>query len=316
MTRPLVPLVALLIALPALGDSDVSREALREYAVQLINRDRVKQNLRPVELDPEISRIADRRALEVLRGEELDEPVYVRYSREGTDDSVNENVHAWSVTYPLTPHALRELTRKSQISMMDEKAPVDGRKAAILDVLATHAAVGFAWYGHEFRIVQVFIRRYVHFAVPMARCATTADTVHVSGWPGHDTTFDAITVHYEPPPHRRTKKVARSLIMTHALPRQRKEYLSRLGSTMKRYDDGKVAFFRFQYGPGRHGEVEVGDWGEFSFDMPFTEGPGTYTVVVWVRFLDRAEGFPATMTSIVVEAPPVVTAAAAASPAG
>jgi hypothetical protein len=274
-----------------LADPVISRDALRDHALKLINSDRLEQMLPPLELDTDVSDIADKRALDVLEGAPLDVPIYIWYSQNGTNDSISENLHAWTVSYPFTEHALRELIRRSQLSIMSDKPPHHGRRTTILDPLATHAAIGIAWNGHEFQMVQLILRRYVHWAAPLPRCATGNDLVHVSGWTLDDVLFDAIAVHHEPPPDakRRTKKKAATMIVAnHALPKRRREYLPRLRSG-------------YEYRTRGTGDVRTGKADEFALDFPFTEGVGVYTVVVWVRFPSMAEPFAATMTSILVE---------------
>jgi hypothetical protein len=279
-------LLAALLAEPA-----VNVDALRMHALRVINQDRAEAMLAPLVLDGEASRIADARAQDVLDGASLEVPVYVWYSQAGGNDSVNENLHAWTVSYDFTEPALRELIRRSQLAIMSDQPPHHGRRETILDPLATHAAIGFAWDGDEFQLVQLILRKYVHFALPLPRCAKTTDLVHVAGWPLGDVVFDAISVHYEPPPNttRRAKKKRNTVFISgHALPQRRREYLPKLKSG-------------YEYRARGTGDVRTGKAGEFALDIPFTDGPGVYTVVIWTKFPGAEGAFAATMTSIVVE---------------
>jgi hypothetical protein len=281
-----VLVAAVLLAAPA-----VSTDALREHALRAINQDRAEEMLPPLTLDGEASRIADVRAQEVLDGASLEVPVYLWYSQAGTNHSMQENLHAWTVSYDFTEHALRELIRRSQIAIMSDKPPHHGRRETILDPLATHAAIGLAWNDEEFQLVQLILRKYVHWATPLPQCAKVTDLVHVSGWPLDEVAFDAISVHHEPPPNakrRAKKKAATMLVSNHALPKRRREYLPRLRSG-------------YEYRSRGTGDVRTGKAGEFALDIPFTEGPGVYTVVVWTRFPTATEPFAATMASIIVE---------------
>ena len=40
---------------------------------------------------------------------------------------------------------------------------------------------------------------------------------------------------------------------------------------------------REQYADGRHGDFTVATDGTITFNVPFVDGPGVYTVVIWVR---------------------------------
>lgn len=264
--------------------------ALRKHMLDLINRDRAASMLAPLALDTEISPIADARAKDVLEGASLDVPVYFWFSQAGGNDSVSENLHGWTASYDFTEQASRDLVRRAQMAIMSDQPPHHGRRETILDGLATHAAVGFAWDDDEFQIVQLIERKYVHFATPLPRCATMTDVIHVAGWPLGDTVFDAISVHHEPPPdakRRAKKKRATVIVAGHALPQRRREYLPKLKSG-------------YEYRARGTGDVRTGKAGEFAVDVPFTEGPGVYTVVVWTKF-GYGTPFAATMTSIVVQ---------------
>src|SRR4051812_4101128 len=62
MRRALLPIFALMLAVPLAqgeGPSDETRFTLRHEMLRMINHDRAAYGLRPVELDPETSTIAD-----------------------------------------------------------------------------------------------------------------------------------------------------------------------------------------------------------------------------------------------------------------
>src|SRR6185503_21140001 len=68
----------------------------------------------------------------------------------------------------------------------------------------------------------------------------------------------------------------------YALPDKRKEYLPRIPQKVTRRIDGTIEFSGMKYRDGRRGEFYLGDNGAFSFPVPFNDGEGIYTVVVWV----------------------------------
>ena len=89
-------------------------------------------------------------------------------------------------------------------------------------------------------------------------------------------------MHHEPLPQAIAPTTA-SAIEIYSLPEKRKEYLPRLRQSVKRRNDGSVEIVRREYSDGSRGDFFHGPDGAFQFPVPFTEGEGVYTVVVWVR---------------------------------
>jgi hypothetical protein len=272
----------------------------------MINRDRQLYRLPPVQLDLEASAIGDAYCRTQIRNGTTGHfttdglAPYMRYSFSGGNDAISENAAAWSASYAFNDRALYEMSRRSEDAMMAEMPPNDGHKRTILDPNATHVGIGMAWERGEFRLVHEFVRRYVAWTRPLPRHANAADTVIVSGAPLAGASIEAITVHHEPPPGVMTASAA-SAIQRYALPEKRKEYLPRLKSEYTRRSDGGLAYTRREYSDGRRGDFYVGKDGAFSFAVPFTEGAGVYTVVVWVKRSDAATAVSASNVSIRVE---------------
>jgi hypothetical protein len=130
--------------------------------------------------------------------------------------------------------------------------------------------------------VQEFIRRYVEWARPLPRNAHVDDVVMLNGRPIDGAKIEGITVHHEPLPRPMTVAAVNAL-MTYNLPEQRKEYLPRLRTEYTKSANGTIDIIRREYADGRKGDFPIAKDGSFSFTVPFTEGPGLYTVVVWVR---------------------------------
>jgi hypothetical protein len=289
MKRALLAVVILLLASPvAHSDFDATRTTLRDHVLKLINRDRQLYNLPPVQLDLEASAIGDDYCLDQIRnatnghfGVDGLSP-YMRYSFAGGNDGVSENAAAWSATYSFSDRALYEMARRSQDAMMAEMPPDDGHKRTILDPHATHVGIGLAWERGEFRLVHEFIRRYVNWTRPLPRRARTTDTPLVTGRAINGTTIEAISVHHEEAPVAMPAHVANA-IASYSLPKKRKEYLPRLKQEYTRHPNGSIEIVRREYPGGHRGDFFAGKDGAFSFSVPFTEGAGVYTVVVWVR---------------------------------
>ncbi|HXH41978.1 MAG TPA: hypothetical protein VNN08_25360, partial [Thermoanaerobaculia bacterium] len=210
------------------------------------------------------------------------EAPYMRYSFAGGNDGVSENAAAWSANYGFSDRALYDMLRRSEAAMMAETAPHDGHRRTILDPAATHIGIGMAWEKGEFRLTQEFIRRYVNWIRPLPRKATASEPILCSGRAVNGYDVEAITVHHEPFPQP-IAAVTANAIATYRLPESRREYLPRLKARFTRRVAGGIEEVSEQYSDGGHGDFQVAPDGKFSFAIPLPDGPGIYTVVVWVR---------------------------------
>lgn len=311
MKKLLLATIAALLTLAAplaQGDApgDETRFALRDELLRVINRDRAQFGLKPVKLDPVASALADDYCLAQIRNGTTGHftldgvPPYMRYSLAGGNDGVSENVAAWSANYGFGDRALYDMLRKSQKAMMDEIEPHDGHRKTILDPYATHVGIGLAWERGEFRIAEEFIRRYVEWQRPLPRNAATTDRAMLRVQPHLGYAVEAITVHHEPLPRAMSAKLAND-IATYSLPEKRREYLPRLHDRVE-----ETASYRREihetYSDGRHGDFDVAADGSVAFAIPFPDGPGVYTVVVWVHARGAHEAIPATNVSVRVTA--------------
>ncbi len=308
--KPLLATITIALALvatpPARGDADETRATLRDRMVRLINRDREAYGLPPVELDLPASRIGDTYCERQIRNRTTGHfttdglAPYMRYSFAGGNDGLSENAAAWSADYAFNERALFEMLGRSQDAMMAETPPRDGHKRTILDPYATHVGVGLAWEKGEFRLVQEFIRRYIDWTRPLPRQARVGDTILMAGRAHAGTRVEAITVHHEPAPTTMPAHVA-SAIDTYSLPDERREYLPRLRTTVAVAPDGTMNAARRRYEDGRLGDFATRSDGAFSFEVPIAEGPGIYTVIVWVSQNESRKAIAASNVSIRVD---------------
>jgi uncharacterized protein YkwD len=274
------------------GAAEETRMTLRAEMLRMINHDRARFGLAPLELDPDASVVADAYCKAQIRNHTSGhftvdgQAPYMRYSFAGGNDGLSENAAAWSANFGFSDRALLDMMRRSQEAMMSEVAPHDGHRRSILDPHATHVGIGVAWDGGEFRIAQEFIRRYIDWRRPLPRKSTTSERALFSGQPRKGYDVEAITVHHEPFPQSLSVTAANH-IATYSLPNTRREYLPR--------DD---------YSDGRRGDFQIADDGGFAFAVPFPDGPGIYTVVVWVRARGGHETIAASNVSVRVEAAP------------
>lgn len=308
MRRALLLSIAIMMLASPLAHSDIdeTRTTLREHILKLINRDRKMYNLPPVELDLQASAIGDTYCRQQIRngtnGHFTTDGLapYMRYSFAGGNDGVSENAAAWSANYTFSDRALYEMARRSQDAMMAEMPPKDGHKRTILDPHATHVGIGLAWERSEFRLVHEFIRRYIHWQTKVPRQAHVDDTIFVAGQPLDGVAIEAISVHHESLPQTMPAHVANALD-SYTLPKERKDYFPRLKQEYRRDSDGTLHIIRREYPGGHRGDFTVTNEGAFSFAVPFTQGAGIYTVVVWVKRDGQSLPTPASNISIRVE---------------
>ncbi|HYR27778.1 MAG TPA: CAP domain-containing protein [Thermoanaerobaculia bacterium] len=279
-------LFALALASPGAQSSGAVEETkatLRGHVLTLINRDRALYNLPPVQLDVQASAIGDEYCREQIRNRTTGHfttdgyAPYMRYSLAGGNHGVSENAAAWSANYTFSDRALYEMARRSQDAMMAEAAPNDGHKRTILDPHATHVGIGLAWEKGEFRLVHEFVRRYVDWSHALPRATRADERVAATGRALPGAKIEAVTVHYERNPETMPAHVA-SAIDSYSLPDKRREIH-----------------------PSRRGDLRVLSDGKFSLDVPFTEGPGIYTVVLWVSREGVKQPVAASNVSIRVE---------------
>lgn len=298
---------SVLLASPvARGEVEETRATLRQHVLKLINRERQHYNLPAVELDLQVSAFADGHCRQQIRTRTTGHyttdglPPYMRYSFAGGNDGISENAAAWSADYTFNERALYEMAGRSHDAMMAELPPNDGHKKTILDPHATHVGIGLAWERGEFRLVHEFIRRYVEWVRPLPRSATLADTIVAAARPMRGVAIEAISVHHEPLPQPMAAHVA-SAIATYSLPKKRRDYLPRLYSDYTRRFDGTIEIVRREYADGGRGDFHVARDGAFSFTIPFTDGPGVYTIVVWVKRAGTERPIAASNVSIRVD---------------
>ena len=311
MKKSILALLTAIVALAAPlaqgeGPFEETRLTLRQELLRLINRDRKQFGLPPVQLDAFASTIADAYCRQQIHDKTaghygLDgQSPYMRYSFAGGGDAVSENAAAWSATYSFSARALYEMMHRSEEQMMGEVTPHDGHRRTILDPYATHVGIGLAWERGEFRIAQEFVRRYVTWQRPLPRTATVSDRVLCSAKPAAGYKVEAVTVHYEPAPEPISALVANK-IESYSLPEKRREYLPRLPAPFRRQVASGMEEVRQQYADGRSGDFVVAEDGAISFHVPFPDGAGVYTIVVWVRKHGDRESIPASNVSIRVD---------------
>lgn len=270
-------------------NNDELRYSLKHDLLARINADRSAHGLSPVQMDPEASAIADRYCEKQLRNRTTGhytidgEAPYMRYSFAGGNDGVSENAAAWSANYAFADDSLSQLVQKSEDAMMAERPPHDGHRRTILDPYATHVGIGIAWRDGEFRMVQEFIRRYVEWTRPLPRAAEVRERVSGKGRAFDGYSVEAVSVYHEDLPQPMAMQVANA-IDTYALPKSRRDYMP---ADARARNAALVAYAD----------------GTFTFSVPMIDGPGVYTVVVWVAREGTRTPIAASNVSIRVDSP-------------
>jgi uncharacterized protein YkwD len=289
MKRLLTGLAIALFAssLLAQNPSEETLATLRAEAVKLINRDRKLYGLKPVEFDARVSLMADEYCRQQIRNGTVGHfstdglPPYMRYSFAGGNDGLSENTASWSAAYKFSDRALYEMVRRSHDAMMGEQPPHDGHRQTILDPYATHVGIGLAWDRGEFRMAHHLIRRYVTWSRTLPRAASIGERVMGKATPITGYHVTAVSVHYEPAPSPVTAAVVNK-IDSYRLPLNRRDLRPRFRDQTVIGSDGAVRTTRTRYEDGSRGEFNVAEDRSFTFDVPFKDGPGIYTIVVWV----------------------------------
>lgn len=300
-----VVMIAALVPLRAGATDAIVRGAIRDEMVSRINADRRAAGLRPVRLDEALSLPADsyceRQLAERTVGHFATDGLapYVRYSQAGINDGTAENAVAWSAQYPFARAAILDLARRSHAAMVGETPPDDSHRRTILDPWATHVAVGSAWSGGEFRMVQVFIRRYIEWTDPPPRHARSGDRVRASGRAPSGWEIAGASIHFEPLPRPLSREKA-NRIESYSLPPALREFQPRRPAPRTAE---KPTLSGWIASGASNGELLTAPAGGFSLVAPLDRGSGIYTLVVWLRDASSAPPIAATHISTIVSDP-------------
>lgn len=275
-------LAAHAVAAAPVSDTPELAATIKAKMLAKINGERREFGLTPVRVDPLASRVADalcrRQVYDLSVGHFSTDGLapYHRYSFAGGLDGITENTAAWSRQTPYTAGEIERLVEESVDAMLDEGAPDDGHRRAILDPHATHVGLGFAWRDGEVRIAQEFVRRYLTWTTPPPREARPGAKAVCVAKPAKGWEIAAVSVHFEPLPTPLSSAAA-TRIESYELPVTRTDYQPR-----SLRDDSPIVRSARAAG-GAPGDLAVADDGSFTFAIPFERGSGIYTVVAWLR---------------------------------
>jgi hypothetical protein len=172
-------------------------------------------------------------------------------------------------------------------SMHDEQPPNDGHRRAILYPRHTHVGFGIAVRGHNVRLDELYLARYVKVE-PIPRSAKIGTSMIVSGkLLGPNYLVEGLEVFYEPLPSPPTEEWLRAP-RSYGMPSQSEYLLPRLSGGML-------------YMNGGRGDIETGSGNTFRVRVRLAKKPGINTMMLWIKTGLNGSLFPATQICVRVE---------------
>jgi hypothetical protein len=256
----------------------LSLDEARKYMLELINRDRAKENLPPVALDETASRAAQGHA------EEMAQNIYLshsnlagkmpdqRYTEAGGADSVGENTYMWmwwSTPQPPVSLPLQEPEQtfaKSDLEAIEgayigEVPPLDGHRRQILNPYHTHVGIGLgrAFDGKAVCLAntQEFVQRYLQLET-IPKTAKARDKIKIAGIANPEKPIYALAVGREDLPTPKTRDEVKRI------------------NSYRRPDAKDWAFAGRDFKVGKDGKFET------TYSIP-PDAPGVYHLMIWIR---------------------------------
>jgi len=299
------PPPSIIIPMPANydpGSNEDSLDYLREYAVSLINEDRGKKGISPVQLSD--NGAAQRHAEEILATRQLSHwttdgmKPYMAYTEYGGLGYVGQNAgiggyytdslieNCRSGRYLCDDMDVSENIKELEHSMVYDDASSNwGHRDNILDPHHTHVSIGLAFDSYTFAMIQNFEDNYVEFDEPI-----TDDNRHItlSGRLSEGQIY-GIAIYYDPLP-------TPQLYEEH-----RDDAFYEMG-----IDAAAVAPPSYYYDSTINISASRWDTSGRSFDIQFDLRPaireyddGVYTITIWLD--SDGEQFPVTSYSVVID---------------
>jgi uncharacterized protein YkwD len=274
--------------------SDVPRET-KLRLLELINEDRGRAGLAPVEFSEALSRLADEHCREMLREgytshwDRAGRKPYLRYAAAGLYAYTSENISAiWESSFGADKKNVWDNIRYAHRSFLAEVPPNDGHRRSILDPSNMLVGIGVSYNNRGMRLIEVFATKNAELE-PLPLRASLGDQLRIRGRISNpEIALLSISVYYEPLPRTMSVDELRRT-SSYGLPDE--EYQERPKLTGSRI-----------YADHLPGTIELDSHGGFHAPLTLWKGrPGVYTVAVWLqRGQDRP--FIGAVAPIVVEA--------------
>lgn len=275
---------------PKISPQKTSQE-LVQYALQRINEDREKNNLKPVLLS--LNTAAQIHANDVFENEMIShwmsngEKPYMTYTKTGGTGYVSQNVAIASCSgFGCSMNPIKQID-EAQYSMMHDDASSNwGHRDNIFQPYHTHVSIGVAYDDNFFVLVQNFEDNYLLSETPII---FTGNNVHIqsnlkSG------KIQNIGIFYDPLP-------SKELYLQH-----RDDGSYEMGDSIAVVAQ-PAPLGSYYVQPTDYKLIEAKKWSEkgdsvqIDFDLsPVLVKPGVYTIGVWVE--DQGEEFVATSYSV------------------
>jgi Cysteine-rich secretory protein family len=265
----------------------------REQLLRQVNAERANAHLGQLQLDDLACSVANDHARDMIQGNFLSHwgsdgrKPYHRYSLAGGTDAVRENVSSAESIQSVTTTGVRRDLYDMHQSMLEEVPPNDGHRKTILFPQLSHVGFGIALAGHNLRLDELYLARYVEVD-PIPRELKPKEGVVLRGRilnPMH--LLNGIDVFFEPLPSAPAiewLRVARS----YGLPQVVDHLLPRLPDS-------------FFYPNGTSGTIQISNKTRFKVRLGFSQRPGINTIVVWLKAGQSGDAFPATEICVRVE---------------
>ncbi len=266
----------------------------REELLQLVNSERSAAGLNQLRLDELASRVANEHAQDMVRnnflghwGSDGRKP-YQRYSFAGGVDAMQENVSAAYDIASVSPLRVFSDLRDMHAKMHNETPPHDGHRRAMLGPQHTHAGFGVARDGHNLRLVEIYLSRYLELS-PFAQEVKRKTTVSLKGKllsPKY--ALYEVDVFYEPLPRSPDIAWLRTP-RPYSLPA---EYIALRPKTP----------WPTTYLDGSTGDYEWTSSGTFRVPAKLSSAaPGIYTILFWIKRFPEDKMFPAAQVCLRVD---------------
>ncbi|MDX6384089.1 MAG: hypothetical protein QOK48_1662 [Blastocatellia bacterium] len=258
----------------------------RQGLLAQVNEERARLKLSQLKLDDLAFQVADQHARDMVQRDFLNHwgsdgrKPYHRYSLAGGNDALQENVSSAQSIQSVTATGVMQTLYDMHLSMINEAPPNDGHRKTILFPQLTHVGFGIALEGHNLRLDELYLGRYVSVD-PVARQMKANATVTLRGRIlNRAYQMTGIELFFEPPPAPPTIDWLREP-RSFGLPKAHEPYLPRLMAPLV-------------YADGGNGSIDFKGRDEFQVRLSLSKKPGINTIVVWLKAGSNGTVFPAT----------------------